>query len=167
MNTTRTKVMVVLAAIFMFGSSFAASSARGEGPGHGGKHGRHGHDPFFSMMHKLDLTDAQKAQVAAIIKPQEANIKTVVTEMAKARIQLGKDILSGSGDVSAAAANLATYEQQFAQLRATIFSQILAILNPDQKAMIQKRVDKMGTHVDQMIESRFAHLDKWLAKHGQ
>ena len=165
MNRNGKKLMIALVAIYFLGSFLATASAYGHGPD--GKHGRMGHNPFFGMMHRLNLTSDQKTQVAAIIKPQEANIKTIVTGMAKARVQLSKDILSGSGDVAGDAANLANYQQQFAQLRATIFSQILGVLTPDQKAMIQKRIDKMGTNLDERINEHFTHLDNWLAKHGQ
>lgn len=178
MYRTKTKLMVVLAAVFLIGSSFAVTGAYGRGPdgkqgsighghGPGGGHGHFGHDPFFRLMHKLKLTEDQKIQVAAIIKPQEEQIKAAVTAVVKARVQLTKDILSGSGDIAADSANMAAAEQQFAQLRADIFKQVLNVLTPEQKAVVQKKVERMGTHVDEMIGKRFSHLDKWLSKYGQ
>ncbi|MCE5243147.1 MAG: Spy/CpxP family protein refolding chaperone [Syntrophobacteraceae bacterium] len=178
MYRTKTKLMVVLAAVFLIGSSFAVAGAYGYGPGGkhgnigqghgpGGRHGHFGHDPFFRLVHKLKLTEDQKTQVAAIIKPQEEQIKAAVTALAKARVQLTKDILSGSGDIAADSASLAAAEQQIAQLRADIFKQVMTVLTPEQKAIVQKKVEKMGTHVDEMIGKRFSHLDKWLSKYGQ
>ena len=160
MNRTRMSIAVVLAMVLIVGASFAANNASG----YGGKHGKFGHDPFFRLIHKLDLTDAQKAQVATIIKNNEAQAKTIVTNLANARAQLIKVILSG-GDVSKASDDVAGCTKEFAQFQSSIVGQIIPILTADQQTTLQNMQEKIGSKMNAMIDARFARLDKWIAKH--
>jgi Spy/CpxP family protein refolding chaperone len=165
MNKTKTRLTVALAAaVFLVGSSFAVTSAFAHG--HRGEHGWLGHEPLIGIVHRLNLTEAQKTQVAAILKSNEAEAKTIVTGLAAARVQLTKDILSGA-DVTAACSEVANYELQAAQLRSAIFSQITKLLTPDQQTTLQNMQNELGQHVDAAVNRGFEHLDKWIAKHSQ
>jgi Spy/CpxP family protein refolding chaperone len=163
MNRKRTHFVVGLALVFLLGISLAAHSAFGSGEG---RHGRFGHDPLFGLIHKLNLTTPQKQQVAGILKSHEDEAKAVATDLANARVQLVKAILSG-GDVTAASQDLATHSSQAAQLASQVVSQITGILTPDQKTTLQGWQAKIGSHVTERIDARFEHWDKWIAKYNQ
>jgi periplasmic protein CpxP/Spy len=166
MNRKRAQFVFVLALVFLMGASFAAHDVFAGGEGRHGKFG--GHDPLFRLLHKLNLTDAQKQQVAGILKSNEAEAKTVAAGMANARAQLVKAILSGDESAAtAAAAEMATYTGQAAGFGAQIVGQVNKILTPDQQAVLQKMQAKIGSHTTDRVDRRFAHWDEWIAKHGQ
>ena len=160
MKVKEIRMAIVLAAVLVFSASFASAFEGGEG------HGKFRHDPLFRLMHKMQFTDQQKQQVAAILKKTEPEARNIAMELANARVQLSKTILSG-GDVSAPSQQVAVYQEQAAQLRSQIMGQIIKILTPEQQATLQKKLSKMGTHVNDRINKRFDRLDAWLAKHGQ
>jgi Spy/CpxP family protein refolding chaperone len=164
MNSKKMQFVVVLALVFLMGASFAAYNAFAFGDGEG-RHGRFGHDPLFMLFHKLNLTDPQKQQVAGILTQNEDQAKAIATGMANARAQLVKAILSGT-DASAASQELATYSLKAAVLASGIVAQISPILTADQQAILQNMQAKIGSHVTDAINRRFAHWDKWIAKHS-
>ena len=157
--------LTILFAVFIITSAFGAGYAIAGGPG--GPHGGFGHDPLARLLIRLDLTDAQKTTVANILKQNEANARNIATGLANARVRLAKDVLSGSDQsvISTDSQNVATFAAQAAQLRSQIVAQIIPILLADQKATLQRIHDKIGANIDSAIEMRFAHLDKWIARH--
>jgi Spy/CpxP family protein refolding chaperone len=159
MNRKRTQFTIVLALIVLVGASFAAHNAFGGGGGHG-----RGHDPIFMLFHKLNLTDPQKQQAATILKSHEDEAKGIAAGMANARAELVKAILSG-GDVSEASQNVASNSLLVAQLGSKIVSELSGILTPDQKATLVNMQTKIGSHVTEMVDKKFAHWDEWIAKH--
>jgi hypothetical protein len=50
-------IAVLLVTLFLIGACFAANQVFGGG--HGGKHGRFGHEALFRLPHKLNLTEKQ------------------------------------------------------------------------------------------------------------
>jgi hypothetical protein len=155
----------ILFAVFFFLSALGIGAAIAAGPG--GPHCGFGHGHFFKLLVRLDLTDSQKTPIAAILKQNEANAKNIVTGLANARVQLARDVLSGSDSavISADCQNAAQYEVQAAQLTAQLVAQILPTLSADQKTILQEIQGEFGSNIDARIESGFAHLDKWIAKH--
>jgi Spy/CpxP family protein refolding chaperone len=160
MNRKKTQFVVVLALVFLVGTAFAVHNAFGEGG-----HGKFGHDPLFRLMHKLNLTDAQKQQVAGFLSANEANAKTIATGVASARAQLVKAILSGT-DTTAASGQLASYTAQAAALASQIMGQISGILTTDQQTILQNMQAKIGSHATHAIDARFEHWDKFIAKYS-
>ncbi len=155
------KGLAVLIGVFLITGFFSVSSASSVI-----QHGRSGNDPFFGLMHKLNLTAAQKAEVAAILKSNEPTARTIATGLANAGAQVRKDILNGSFNADHFNA-LVTYEQQGAQLRAKNIAAILPILTKDQQAILQNIQDKVDSKMNAAIDARFASLDKWIAKHSK
>jgi Spy/CpxP family protein refolding chaperone len=151
-------------AVFFLAAVFAAGSVIAAGPG--GHHGRFHHDPLFRLMHKLDLTDAQKTRVATILQSNEASAKIIASGLANARVQVARDTLSGNFNATDFN-NLLNFEQQAVQLRASVVSSILPILTTDQQNTLKSIQDKIGTNIDEAINARFARLDKWIAKHSK
>ncbi len=159
----------VLIGVFLVVSTFAAINAVADGPGHG----RFGHHPLFGLMHKLDLTDAQKTIVAGVLKQNETAAKTNAANLANARAQLAKDILLSvnQGQISTDCANVSSAQAALTLLVANMSTQMLSQLGPtlsaDQQATLQKMQSKIGTNINAAIDARFARLDKWIARHSQ
>jgi Spy/CpxP family protein refolding chaperone len=160
MNTTR-RGFTILFASFLIASLFGVSNAVAGAPG------GFGHDHLARLLASLDLTDAQKTAAGNILKQNEVNARNIATGLASARVQLAKDVLSGSDQsvISADSQNVAAYAAQAAQLGSQIVAQIIPILSADQKTTLQSLHDKIGVNIDSSIDRRFARLDKWIAKH--
>lgn len=163
MERTRKACMTMLA-VFLFASAMSAGVAAA-GPYCSG--GRLFRSPLARLMIRLDLTDAQKTTLAGILKQNEANTKGIVAGLANARVQLAKDILSGSGSsvIATDSSNVATYAAQAAQLRAQIMAQMIPVLSAPQKAKLQKIHDQIGSNVNAAVQIGFERLDNWIADH--
>lgn len=163
MLKTKRRALVMVAACLLFGMTFAGGSAfAGE---HGRRHGGFGHGPMLGMLHRLNLTQPQETQVAAILKGSEAEAKSLALEGANARAELIKAIMSGS-DVTAACQGVAASTERSAKFRAGLIGEIKKILTTEQLAVLQKMQDKIGTHANERIDDRFKRLDKWIARHS-
>jgi len=166
----RAKVVfaMVFVVIFLIGAGFTATHVLAGG--HGGKHGGFGHDPFFMLIHKLNLTPDQKATVAGILNSNLGQLQDDATLLANARVQVIKDALSGNNAITTDCGALGTAVATLALHHATITQEIITALTPslsdDQKATLQNMQGKIGSHVDAMIDARFAHLQKWIAKYS-
>ena len=121
---------ITAVAVLAFGTTLAFA-----GPGHeGGKHGRKG-EMGARLAQKLNLTDAQQAQLKDIQKSFRAANEPFFTSFR----QNMKDFRAAreAGDTAKADALKATLESQRAQmkqLRATQEQQIASILTVEQKA---------------------------------
>ncbi len=122
------------------------------------------YDPFFGLMHKLNMSDAQKAQVAEILKSNENRAKTVAHETANAVVQVRKDFVQGKFNAEHFD-NLIKYERQGAELRAQVMASVLPKLTQEQRTNLASMQDKVGSQINSRIDSRFARLDSWIAKH--
>jgi hypothetical protein len=123
-------------------------------------------DPFFGLLHDLNLTDAQKAQVADILKANEAEAKTIAKELANAGVQIRKDFMKGTFNPDHFD-TWVKYEKQGAQFRATTMASILPKLTHEQQTTLQSMQDQVGSNINSAIDSRFARLDDWIAKHNK
>lgn len=158
------KGFAVLIAVFLITGFFLVSNPIGASPG--SEHGKFGTDPFYALMHILNLTDVQKAEVAAILRSNEANAKTVATGLAHAIAQVRNDIIRGSYNTDHFNA-LVNYERQSLQLRAKNIAAILPILTKTQQTTLQDIQDKADSDINALIDARFARLGEWIAKHSK
>ncbi len=163
----RTKMgLVLLIGVFLTTGFFAVSNAAADRGGHGGFGG-----PLFGLLHRLDLTDAQKTIVAGVLKPYVAQLQTDVTTLATDRATLIKDILgqAGATQIAGDATNVANAEGALTQLRATIFSAIISGLSstftPAQQKTITNIESKIGTKTTTRVDEEFAELNQWIASH--
>ena len=115
---------------------------RGEGRGmHEGHGGGMGYgDGMMRMIHELNLTDAQKTQVHAIMdanKPDKATMEEFET--------LGK--AKHDGTITAAQQErLNVLRTQAQEKRQSVHQQIMAILTPEQKAQLEQKKQEMKQH---------------------
>ena len=124
-----------------------------DGWGHRGGWGRHRHGAW--LWRKLNLSDAQKAQIKSIRQSQKGQFRPAMAALLAARMQLNKDIADNNQAIPADTTALATAEAKIATLRSTVFSQIKGVLNQDQlttlndfkqkrEARIQDRINKLN-----------------------
>jgi protein CpxP len=139
-----------LAALLVAGVAFAAEQEGGS-MRHRMMHGSGmgGHE-FGMMLHQLNLTDDQKAQVKQIFQTEKGNIKPLKQQQFQAHQQMMQLITSGSFD-QAKATTIATQEAQtHIQMEvehAKIAAQIYQLLDSTQKAKV---ADMLARHQQRM-----------------
>ena len=119
-----------------------------------GMHGMHGpmmgDSGFGMMLHQLNLSDDQKAQVKKIFEAEKPNLKPLVQQQFQSHQQMMQLITSGNFDQAKATA-LATQEAQtHIQMQvehAKIASQIYQLLDSTQKTKV---ADMMAKHQERM-----------------
>ncbi len=90
-------------------------------------------------VHKLDLTDAQQAQVKAIMAKEKPALQPLMLQMAQGHSQLRNLVMSGSFD-EAKARELASQQTpvltELAVQYARIGSEMVQVLTPEQKTKL-------------------------------
>ena len=123
-------------ALVALGTVFAIAQKGGDGDWKG-KRGGHHHGGFGFMAEKLNLTDAQKAQVKEIMEASRAKMQPL-REAGKANHQkMEAATANGQFDeaaVSAIAQEQATIGAQMIVEKARVKSQIFQILTAEQKS---------------------------------
>ena len=170
MKSSRTVLAAAFVAVFLIVASLSSTIALAGG--YGGKHGRFGHDAFLTLIHKLKLTDDQKATVAGILSNHLNDLQNAASKLAADRVTMVKAALSGDNStIVTASGTLGSDVAALAQLHATITSEIITALTPsfssDQATTLQDMQTKVGSHVDDLINARFTHLQEWIAKHSK
>lgn len=168
MNRMKVGLVVLMAALFFGGTTVALAHGHGD-EGCGGR-GRGHHSPFARMMHRLNLTEAQKHDVAGILKKHEAEAKSVAKDMVQARKQLIGAIGSETSTdeaVRQAAQQVASQEEKTALIRAKIVKEVMGILTPAQKTSVQEMKTKMEGRLDSFVDAKFERMDKWIARHSK
>jgi Spy/CpxP family protein refolding chaperone len=104
--------------------------------------------------HKLDLTDAQQAQVKAIMAKEKPALQPLMLQAAQGHTQLRDLVMSGSFDEAKARELASQQTQTMTELtvqHARIASEMVQILTPDQKAklagLINQHEQRMMNHL--------------------
>lgn len=134
-------VLVIGAAILALGHGF-------QGPGGHGKGGPHG-EMLEHMSRALDLTDAQKQQVKAIMDSVESTASGIQAKLEDVHKQLGAATANGQFDE----AQVRTLANQQAQLEADLtvehfraMSKVFSVLTPEQRVKAEQLHKQMGLH---------------------
>ena len=97
------------------------------------------------FVHKLDLTDAQQAQVKAIMAKEKPGLQPLMLQVAQGHSQLRDLVMSGTFD-EAKARELASQQTQtmteLAVQHARIASEMVQILTPDQKTKLTALINQ-------------------------
>ena len=144
-------------AVALAGFAFAQEGGPGhEGPMHHGMHaGFMG--PEFHMLHQLNLTDDQKAQVKQIFKTERPNMRPLMQQEGQAHLQMMQLITSGNFDPAKATAIANQEAQTHAQMEvehAKIMAQIFQLLDSNQKSKAQDMVAKHQQMMQQHMQSQ-------------
>ena len=128
------------------------------GHGHGGRHGQH--HGAMGMLHKLNLTDAQKAQVKQLMQTARTQNKPQRDDLRQQR-RAFETMTPDQVGYQAAAGRLAQAEGQATtqrvQQRATLRAQIYALLTPAQKAQAATMQAQRQARHQQWQEFRQTH----------
>ena len=162
MKSVRSLLMIAAAGLALAAGIAMAQNQSGEdAPMHDSMHrGMHGHmmgGPEFQMfLHKLNLSDDQKAQVKQIFQAERPTLKPLMQQEAQAHLQMMQLVSSGNFDQAKATAIATQEAQTHIQVEvehAKIHSQIYQLLNSEQKAKVAEMISK---HQQMMQE----HLQK-------
>jgi Spy/CpxP family protein refolding chaperone len=96
-------------------------------------------------MHKLDLTDAQRAQVKAIMAKEKPAIQPLVLQMAQGHSQLRDLVMSGTFDEAKTRELASQQTQTMTELTvqyARIGSEMVQVLTPDQKTKLNTLINQ-------------------------
>ena len=97
------------------------------------------------FVHKLDLTDAQQAQVKAIMAKEKPGLQPLMLQVAQGHSQLRDLVMSGTFD-EAKARELASQQTQtmteLAVQHARIASEMVQVLTPDQKTKLTTLINQ-------------------------
>jgi len=144
----------------------AAILSYAQGPGPGGKAhgwGGPGGGPGMGMMlHELNLTDAQKAQVKTIMQANHAAMKPLMLQMEQNRAAILAATANGAYKDPAVQAKVQTLANQQAQLQAAMIVNREAIqhqiytqvLTADQQAKVEQlrtdQINRINQHLQKM-----------------
>jgi len=90
-------------------------------------------------VHRLDLTDAQQAQVKAIMAKEKPTLQPLMQQMAQGHAQLRDLVMSGNFDEAKARELASQQSQAMIELNvqhARIASEMVQILTPEQKTKL-------------------------------
>ncbi len=99
---------------------------------------------------KLDLTDAQRAQVKDIMTEEKPTIQPMILQMAQGHQQLQELVMTGSFDEAKVRALATQQTQTMTELtvqRARIASELYQVLTPDQKTKLNDMVTQHQQHL--------------------
>jgi len=152
----KTVLYGVLGLALVAGIAFAEQEG---GPVHHGMRGMHrfGGDPGMAMMlHRLNLTEDQKAQVKKIFEAEKPTMQPLHQQEFQAHQQMMQLITSGNFDQAKATAIATQEAQTHIQMEvehAKIGSQIYQLLDSTQKAkvadMLAKHQERMQQHMQE------------------
>lgn len=159
-RTSRIFAFSALAVALAAGVALAEVNSGGRGMRHGMRQGfMGGPDMGLGMMlHQLNLTDEQHAQVKQIMQNERPNFKPLMQQEGQLHQQMMQLITSGGPLDQAKASAIATQEanvhMQMQLEHMKIASQIYGLLDSNQKSqvsdMIAKHQQKMQEHMQQM-----------------
>ena len=145
-NRWRTLDIVVTAAIGV-SQTVKRAHMRGDGMFAGDMFG--GHMLGF-YTRKLDLTDAQQAQVKDIMTKEKPTIQPMILQMAQGHQQLQQLVMSGAFDEAKVRALATQQTQNMTELtvqRARIASELYQVLTPDQKTKLSDLITQHQQHL--------------------
>ncbi len=141
MKSIRFRFLVAALAV-MLGAAIAKSQAADETappPSHEHAWGMHGHMMGFPFK-QLDLTDAQREQVHAVMHKEHSTMKPLMTQLHEMNQQL-KQYSEGTYDEAKVQALVAQQSQTLVQLKVQetrIHNEIYQLLTADQQAKLKE-----------------------------
>lgn len=156
-------VGAILGAALLAGTGAAVVAAREQGPGgpggmmgrRGGPGGPGGPGGLLPGLRALDLTDAQREQVKATMDAHKATFDAQRDKLEAAHKALNEAITAGPFDeatVRQKAADLAVLDADGAVLRAKVYSEVWALLTPEQQAKAKTLQAQRAERAGQMRE---------------
>lgn len=169
MKSRTAKIIAFGALAVALVAGVALAEANGGGPGmrHGMRQGfmggPGGPDMGLGMMlHKLNLTDEQHAQVKQIMQNERPNIKPLMQQEGQLHQQMMQLIMSGGPLDQAKASAIATQEanvhMQMQLEHMKIASQIYGLLDSNQKSQVSDMIAKHQQHMQEHMQQMQNHV---------
>ena len=139
-------ILIIGATVFAVARGFKGKHGKGEYSW--GEKRRHG-DMVEHMARKLNLTDAQKQQVKAIIDSTKTTAEGIHTKLDEIRKQLDAATANGQFDetqVRSLASQKAQLEADMLVEHFRVKSQVFAILTPEQRTKAEEMHKRGGHH---------------------
>lgn len=167
------KIRVVLLAMALILGSMGTVQAF---PGDSGGHHR-GHGPgmgmgmgFPHMLQRLELSEEQEIQVAAILKRHRDEIGNAVKEMVDSRVAFmaaaGAQPRSEEA-VKQAATRVGDAHVQMLVLRSTVMGEVREVLTSDQVGKIETFRSNLLARLEKGVDHRLSALDDWIMDHEE
>jgi protein CpxP len=156
MKNSYLKIAVVAVALMLPAGAALAQDATPPPPpphAHGPRGGGFGAPMFGLFGHQLDLTDAQKTQIKAIMSKERPTLKPLLQQVGQGQAQL-RQLELGSTFDEGQARTIATQQSQsvteLAVQRARVEAELIQVLTPDQRTKLaqlwQSRQQHMTSH---------------------
>lgn len=142
MTLTATALGVLGATAVAWGVNEPPAGERPPWFGHG-RHARGG--PLAHMARRLELSDAQQAQIRAIFEASREQAEQIRSRLDSMREQLGEMVRSGDFYEDQARVIAESHAQDFAALAvlgARTMSQVYAVLTPEQRAKADELLER-------------------------
>lgn len=141
----KTKYFKILAVVLVLAVVAAIAVGQGMKRAHMRGNGMFGGPMLGFYIHKLDLTDAQQAQVKAIMAKEKPTIQPLMLQMAQGHAQLREQVMSGNFD-EAKVRDLASQQSQaMTELivqYARTGSEMVQVLTPEQKTKLDALINE-------------------------
>ncbi len=166
------KKVKIFAATFMLMAFFLAAmhgQSFGAGHHHRGEGGPGMDGQFLKAIHRLQLTEAQKHDIAVILKQHREQSRTLLQQMFDARKKLFETVSADTFDENAvrqAARQVAGNEEEMAVLRAEISSEIKKVLTPEQLDKLTRMKADFSQRVKERVDRRLSIMDRWIDTYG-
>lgn len=118
---------------------------------------------------RLNLTDQQKQEIAAILKTYRDDIVTAVDNVIVARKNLLETIHGSEYNETAvrtASQAVANAEEELAVLRAKVVSEVKGVLTAEQLSKIEQLKTDIMDRVKSRVDKIKALIDLWIANHS-
>ena len=156
MKTIRFRFLIAALAV-MLGAAIAKSqTADATAPMHGHAFGMRGPMGFFSR--DLDLTDAQRTQMKAVLQKEHATMKPLMQQLHQMQQQL-KQYEEGTYDEAKVQALVAQQSQTLVQLKVQetrIHNELFQLLTPDQQAKMKEFEANREARMQQRMQNSAA-----------
>ncbi|QTA90467.1 Spy/CpxP family protein refolding chaperone [Desulfonema magnum] len=166
MKAMKTLSMVLVLVMLFSGAAMA------------GKFGKHHHGfgmdggfmGFRGLIRQLDLSEAQKTEVANVLTKYRDNIRNTADSLAETRGNMNTVMLTeefNEANLREAFQKAASLQEDFFVLRAKIFSEIKPLLTPEQLELLKQKKAEMTEKMKARMNFRHSKFDAWLESHGE
>ncbi len=159
----RKMILVLMAALLVAGAAWANTGAPAKAPCTADL-------GMVSTLVRLNLTDAQKRDLAKVLKAHRSEFREALKEMRAARGQLRQAMEAEapqSGKVSAACKLNAAAGERLALLLAQIKPQLRVVLSDKQKALWDHGRQEFLAGLSQRIDARRGLFSQWIDDHAK
>ncbi len=153
----------VLTLAILVGSAYAVAA----GPGPGGH--MHGPEGLLKAVLSLKLTDAQKHDVAVILKNHRAQFETNAQAMGEAFKGVREVMRSDPGNeqlVRQASRKVAAAGEEMAVLRGKVVAELKAVLTPEQRKLWEDQTEPLPGHFKERLHAGRELVNEWIDAHA-